>query len=669
MNKTQKKRYEKLLGMSVRTVEENNEMNKLEVVKTRSEALIDITHTRRVSVSVSEKEGDTNTLSFVFVSDDNAGKRYDWGTGEYYSEELDVSGASVGRLNTFFKDHTRSVDSAVGKVSNTRVEDGQLVGDITFGTDVDSQKIRSKYAEDILTDVSIGYEIRNYDVIQGADNELDTVRVTDFDIFEVSAVGIGFDSGAKKREKDETKGSNMNEKELERFNALVAMVERNADQQTEFIALSAKRDAEDKLKNDAERQKLLDENAELKRTAECSAIALKHKDVGADCLRENPTVSADKLREIILEKLADDTPPNSQRVIDVDARGNMVDAMVDALAMRVGAKIKEPHADVEKYRYASLVSIGNLLLPENERSFNPSEVAERSLLTGDFPLLLQSVGARVLTSEFEAQTASYKAWMKEVDVPDFRVMTDLTTSTGGGRLDKTLENGDLKELSGTEAGESWKIESFGNKFVITREMIINDDLGNFTNLIATFGQMAMTTANGIAYDILQGKGDYASYKMADGSGIYVGARNNSATAVLSPDAISAGRLAMSKHKSVDGKTPLNITPKYLIVAPALEQVAREILGATNKIASDANTGEINVHQNSLELIVDSEITSDTAWYMLAERRTFKMGYLTGTNRSPVTKLNDTSISRTIYEGVFDIGATVEDYKGLYRGNA
>ena len=670
MNKVQNKRFNKLLGMAVRTVEENKELQKLEVVKTRSEALKDVTRTKGVSVSVSRDADSDNTLSFVFVSNDNGGKRYDWGTGDYYTEELVVGGANLERLNTFFKDHHRSVDSAVGKVGNPRVEGGQLIGDVTFGTDDGSQRVFSKYLEGILTDVSIGYEIRDYEVVQGADNELDTVRVTNFDIFEVSAVGIGFDGGAKKREKDENVGSSkMNKEELERFLALQAMVERTADETAEMKKLMVIRDNKE-LELETERKRLLDENIELKRQADVNATCDAHNVSSSErkAFIDNKDMNIDAVRAKILADLEGVTPPHSQKIDNPNARSNMIDGMVDALAMRAGANIENPHADAEKYRYASLVSIGNLLLPESERSFNPSEVAERSLLTGDFPLLLQSVGARVLTTEFEAQTASYKAWMKEVDVPDFRVMTDLTTSTGGGRLDKTLENGDLRELSGTEKGESWKIESFGNKFVLTREMIINDDLGNFTNLIATFGQMAMTTANGIAYDILQGKGDYSSYKMADGSGIYVGARNNSATAILSPDAISAGRLAMSKHMSVDGNTPLNITPKYLIVTPALEQVAREILGATNKISADANTGEINVHQNSLELIVDSEITSDTAWYMLADRRTFKMGFLQGTNRSPVTKLNDTSISRTIYEGVFDIGATVEDYRGLYRGN-
>ena len=637
----------------------------------KREALQNQTQTRATSVSVSRLDGEanTNTLSFVFVSDVNAGKRFDWGSGEYYTEVLEISGANTERLNTFFKDHYRSVDSAVGKVSNVRIEDSQLLGDVTFGTDEDSQRVFSKYSEGILTDVSIGYEIRGYEVEQGADNELDTVRVTDFEIFEVSAVGIGFDSGAKKREKEENLGStHMNKEQLERLEALEGQAKRNADEKKEMLDLQAKRDAETAKTDKAEMVRMKAENANLKRQADVTAICNTHDvdDATRAKFMDDSTLTVDALRTAILTTKIT-VPAKEQKVDTTTARGAMIDAMIDGLAMRVGAKVENPHADAHKYRHASLISIGNALLPENERSFNPSDVAERSLVTGDFPLLLQSVGARVLMSEFEAQTATYKAWMKEVDVPDFRVMTDLTNSFGGGRLNKTLENGDLKEIGGKVKAESWKIESFGNKFVLTREMLINDDLGAFTSLIGTFGQMAMTTANGIAYDILQGKGDYANYKMADGSGIFVVARNNSATDVLSSTALSAGRLAMSKHLSIDGKTPLQIIPKYLVVGAGLEVQATEILTALNKLGAD-NTGVQNVNKGLYELVVDHEITSDTAWYLLAERRTFKMGFLAGTNRSPVTKVNDSSLARTEFEGVFDMGVTVEDYKGLYRGN-
>ncbi len=632
------------------------------------EELLNLVHNRTLTLKLNSdtQHRSDNTLSFVLVSNDNGGKRFDWSSGEYYTELLDVNGANTDRLNTFFKDHSRSVDSAIGKVFNVRVEDGQIIGDVTFGTDEDSQTIYRKYREGILTDVSIGYEIEDYTVSRGAENESDEVLITRYSLFELSAVGIGFDSGAKKRNKEEIDRSHkMDEKQLERLAQLEAMSKRNKDENTELRGLL---DAQ-KADMDAQKEALEAERAEIARERAIMTTVADFGERGQNALASfgSKKVSDKELRAKILADFASSAKDIIPNVDESDARGKMIDAMVDGLALRVGAKIEKPVEGSAQYRNMSLTEVASDLLGADARGMSKHEIAKRSLVTGDFPLLLQSVGSRVLTSEFEAQTASYKAWMKMVDVPDFRTMSELTTSFGGGRLDKIKERADLKKLGGTEQEETWKIETFGNSFELSREMLINDDLGNFTNLVGTFARMAQTTANGIAYDILQNKGDYSSYKMADGSGMWIAGRNNTTTTALSSEALSEARLKMSKHKSVDGETPLNIKPKYLIIPPALEVTAREILGASSKIGAD-NVMIPNVNLNAYEVVVDPEITSDTAWYLLADHRTFKMGFLAGTNRAPVIEQTHSSVSGSEFEGVFDIGVMLEDYRGIFRGN-
>lgn len=163
-------------------------------------ALLGKTHFRQASVRLQPaiENSKTNAHTFVMVSDDNGGMRYDWYSGESYLEELSIEGASFESLNTFFKDHNRSVDSAVGRVEDVRVDGGTIVSDVIFGTGDDEQSVYRKYSEGILTDVSIGYQINKYEVDE-RDGEPDVVTITDYEIFELSAVGIGFDKGAKKR--------------------------------------------------------------------------------------------------------------------------------------------------------------------------------------------------------------------------------------------------------------------------------------------------------------------------------------------------------------------------------------------------------------------------------------------------------------------------------------
>lgn len=139
---------------------------------------------------------ENNTIPFILVSEDNGGLRYDWWEDEIYEEVLNPNGATFDRLNTFFKDHRMSVDTAIGKVTNTRLEDGKIKADVVFGTDTESQTIFNKFREGILTDVSIGYTIQDTKTTK-REKEYPLVEVTRFDIHELSAVWKGFDKNAK----------------------------------------------------------------------------------------------------------------------------------------------------------------------------------------------------------------------------------------------------------------------------------------------------------------------------------------------------------------------------------------------------------------------------------------------------------------------------------------
>ena len=160
----------------------------------KREALKGISQKRFVA-NVDLTTSSDNSIGFTFISVNNSGTRYDWGTGELYEELLDPNGANVIRLKTMFMDHNRSVVSAIGKVGDVRVEDGKLKGLVTFGSGDMEQSIFRKYKEGIIDSVSIGYEIKDYKV-ETREGEIDLVTVTDYDVFEVSAVGLAFDGDA-----------------------------------------------------------------------------------------------------------------------------------------------------------------------------------------------------------------------------------------------------------------------------------------------------------------------------------------------------------------------------------------------------------------------------------------------------------------------------------------
>ncbi len=608
-------------------------------------ALVGGMHYRNVVLTPSETE---NTMTFTLISEDNSGMRYDWMSGDSYEELLDVNGANTDRLGTFFKDHDRSVDSAIGKVTNTRVEGTALVGDVTFGTDDASQAIHRKYTEGILTDVSVGYEINTYSV-EEREGQPDLVTVTDYSIFELSSVGVGFDAGAKKRNKE---GDNT-----------MAVKDTTPEVATrDFEAeLAEKRDAEVRLK--AENDAMIKENLELKRQAEVRSIGTENK-ASVELVERALADSGITIEKFLREVLAEIEAATKVTVIGVPDEAEMKRELSNAVTVKLGGT-----ADLvgNEFRGASLLDLGRKLTGYN--GFDRLELAQRMMVSTDFPKLLIESGNRVLEQEWEGQNLTYKAWVKEVDLPDFRINTDITAPNAGGRLDKITEGGELQEKYLGEHFEQWKLSSYGNKFVLTREMLINDDLGAFNNMLSNLIEMAGVTANGNVYDLLTGKGEYAGYTMQDGVAIFNAAHgNNTATTVLSPDALRQGRLTMRKQLSLNGETPLNLAPTYLICAPELEQAALEILNSTASLESEKNAGVVNTEYKMVMPIIDAELTSATEWYLASSTRTIKAGYLSGTGRRPLLQTDSSSLTRTAFEGVFDFGVMAEAYQGLYKGN-
>lgn len=624
----------------------------------KREALKGITQTR--AAQISRQKGDDGTLTFVMVSDKNDGERFDWGSGQHYIERLDIDGAKTETLNTFFKNHDRGVDDAIGSIKNVRKQDNQLLADVSF--DDDGLSIKRKYENGTLTDVSIGYRINKYEV-QEREAELDLVTITDFDIIELSAVGIGFDSGAKHTGRE----SNLNIGEDEMLKELMARLaelekvsKRTDDQNTEL----------DKVRKDIEAAKEVElnqlraKNVELTRSAEIAAIVAKYEPSVELRAKFEKEGTVDEFTRAILDEKAKSQPQFHATVKDESTRESMIAAMTDAMAINAGVRVKDAHKDADMFRGASLVDIARQVC--DIREFDKTKIAERAMVSADFPLILANVGNKVLSQGYDEEMATYGLWVKEVDVNDFKTNSDVTLGTSG-RLSKINESGEITEKQLTESGESWKIESYANEFAITRQMIVNDDLGAFNSLLAEFGKMAKRTANGIVYDLLQAKGDYASYVMKDGIAIFNTATHKnlaSTGAALSASTLEAAITAMKRQTTAAGDA-LNILPRFLMVAPEQEITALSIINSLASTTDNKNANVLNPFYKAMTVVVDSELDAG-AWYLAGGSRTIKAGYLSGTGRRPIVQLDNTSLTRTVFQGVFDFGVVAEDYRSMYK---
>lgn len=605
------------------------------------------------------------SVPFILISKENEGERYDWWKDEIYIEKLDVNGATYERLNTFFKDHIRSVDNAIGRVENIRVEDGELKADVIFGTDEESEKIFRKYVDGILTDCSIGYKINSV-TVEERKGEPTIVTVTSFDIRELSAVGIGFDSGATVGRKKE----NIGEKSM------------NEELKAELLAL---RKSVDDL-NDTQKTRL-QELEKLEKRGDTPTPGVDVKKVATDAVAQerqrtsgiNALVTAGELTQeraathitagdsmdMVRKAILDERVSTSQVVVSNGEQSSteMKRGMQDAILMRVGFTPSKPSDSADSFRGATLLDMARALT--GYEGFDRQELAKRAMSTADFPLLLGNVANRVVAAAFEEEEGTFATWTQSVELPDFRQRNEISFKNQNGRLEKLAgEKSEKKKIEFDENGIGWKLESYGASFSLTREMIINDDLGAFINIVAEFGKMAKRTSNGVVYDILQGKGDYENYLMTDDKKIFDAVHKNVSNtgAALGTETLSAARVMMKRQK--DGEKALNISPKYLLVAPEQETKALQILSSEADVDSN-NSGVKNPHKNSLTPIVDSELDAGP-WFMAAGNNTIKVGYLQGTNKQPVVEQKSSDIDGAEFKCVFDFGVVVTDHKGLYK---
>ena len=145
--------------------------------------------------AINEEE---RSIWFIAVSESNAGVRETY-SGMRYMEEIVVDTVKTDNLRIFITDHNPSSQNAVGKVVETAREDGKLKVKVKFATTPDADSIYRKFIEGVLTDVSIGYRysVEDADIIDIDGADMPLVRLNNVEIFELSSVWRGFDSGAK----------------------------------------------------------------------------------------------------------------------------------------------------------------------------------------------------------------------------------------------------------------------------------------------------------------------------------------------------------------------------------------------------------------------------------------------------------------------------------------
>lgn len=398
-----------------------------------------------------------------------------------------------------------------------------------------------------------------------------------------------------------------------------------------------------------------------------------------DTLLADNTVTAENVGPRILTWMARDATSVAGRGIHPHAlsydlseqsRLDFVAAATDAILMRAGQRIENPHPAARDLRGKTIAALAENLLSMDGVStsgMSGPQVIQAAMGRDDLPLLLQSVTARSLREAYETAPSSHSIWTAEREVADFRPQT-LVQMSEAPDLEKVGEHGEYTSGYFAEAAETFAVETFGRIISVTRQALVNDDLGGFTRVPAAFGAAARRLEADHVYAKLTG-----NPVMADGKELFHADHGNLAAtpSALGVESLAEARAAMRGQRTLNGLGFLDMAPRYLIVPTVLETEAESLLASLAR-PDGAHSGVANPGWiRNLELVSDPRLddNSETAWYLAAspsQIETILRAYLAGTQRPDLIESEEFIRDVFSWKSRLDFGTGVIDYRGLYK---
>jgi phage major head subunit gpT-like protein len=272
---------------------------------------------------------------------------------------------------------------------------------------------------------------------------------------------------------------------------------------------------------------------------------------------------------------------------------------------------------------------------------------------------------KVAADSYKAAESPLKQLGRQRVLRDFKPSTSIHLGEMG-RLEEIAESGEIKASSRAETGESMSLKTYARGINVSRNLLVNDDLNLLGDMTAAFGEAAAQTEADEMVKLLT-----SNPNLSDGTPVFDLTRGNiSAVPASLSDAgaghtaLSAARKAMRGFKGTDGKTLINVVPKYLLVGPETETYAEQLLAAIYPATVD----DVNVMGQKLTLLVEPRITDDS-WYVFADpARVASMayGYLASAQGVQIQRAEAWDTLGIKFRAFLDFGTGWSDWRGAYQ---
>lgn len=610
--------------------------------------------------TIDQVDTDSRTVELSFSSETPYGRWFGDEILCHDEECINLERFSNG-LGTVLFNHDR--DAVVGHIEKVWLEDNRGKALVRFDTDEQSETIFQKVQSGTLQGVSVGYAIYRYEVLEDEDTKSTNGRfngpayvVTDWEPLEISIVSVPADP---------TVGVGRSAEEI---HTSIDTQEDNTRMDPKEILNNEEVKATEPVETgltQADLQKAMEQ--ERKRTSEITALFRDFDVEGADEAIVMG-VSVDEARAMVMDQLRARNKGVSVTMGEAES-DKFRAAAQDAVLMAAGIPVAEPAPGANELRGYSMIEMARESLRrecDTKANFGDNMEMARAAInsTSTFPAIMSNLANKSVMTGFNEAETTYQIWAGKGSNRDFKEAARVALSEAGN-LELVPEGGQFQQDFLGEASARTKVATYGKLFSLTRQAIINDDLGLFSKIATKYGSAAKRLVNKMVYAQLTG-----NVKMQDGVALFNTQHGNVAGAgeALSVKAIAKAITAMRRQKGITDEATLNITPKYLVVPPELEMTAYQIVNSTAAV-DGVNSGVANPYKGRFIVVADAELTDPDAWYLVADATqhdTIEVTYLNGVETPRLETRQGFDVDGIEYKVAFDCGVSALDFRGLYK---
>jgi len=630
--------------------------------------------------------------------------------GWYRPVVVDLAGLSIPRQSVPVR-FNHDPATGVGHTTRVAIEDGKLVaeGVISRDTSEASEIVRSA-RRGFPWQASIGASVEEFEYVK--ENQKVVVNGRELNgpinvvrravLGEISFVDLGADRNtsaavaAQAQTREEAEEMNA---ELKQWLAAQGIDEIDwTDEQLEALeklrnqlsnhqpaqsveAGQKQQDPERPLDAQSVLAKLREEAAaETERIATIRKLAKDHPRIEAQAIKEGWSAEKTELEVLRASR-------SQVRTLGASTQARPAGKVIEA-ALCLAARLDEPekHFDektleaADRYNPLGLQEV--LLLVARANGYDGRPVIHagnlREVLQFAFPSRIQAAGApsysslsgilsnvanKFLAEGFLAVESAWRTIAGRRSVTDFKTNT-IYRLTENAVYEPLAPGGQIKHGQLSEENYTLQARTYAKMLTLTREAIINDDLGALGDLRKRLGRGAALNLNSVFWSTFLNNGSF-----------FTAARGNLVTSnSLSLDGLGKAVKAFREQTGADGH-PVGVTPKYVLVPPALEVTAKELYTSVEvrELGTSAKRYMVtNVFAKAFEPVVSAYIGaaigngSDTTWYLVADPADLpvaEIGFLEG-KETPTVEATDADFDTLgiVFRGYHDFGCALAEYR-------